>query len=116
MEKIQEFTSNPCSKEELLCALVSNQLVSAENSQEALDEDGGAGIKYYYYQDSEGRHLYLHPLDIRLLKHEFQSYSKFPDLLSVSIADVELVVMNMVPFATSTDVNNARKRGNDSNI
>ncbi len=40
---------------------------------------------YYYYQANDGQHLFLHPLDIKLLKHEFGAYSAFPDKMDVDV-------------------------------
>ncbi|KAJ3222830.1 RING finger protein 10 [Clydaea vesicula] len=40
---------------------------------------------YYFYQSSDGQNLYLHPLDIKILLHEYGEYSKFPDKIDVDI-------------------------------
>ncbi|WWD22102.1 hypothetical protein CI109_106591 [Kwoniella shandongensis] len=37
---------------------------------------------YYFYQSSLGAHVYLHPLDIRILLAHFKSYSLFPHTIS----------------------------------
>jgi hypothetical protein len=42
----------------------------------------------YFYQSSDGLHTYLHPLDIKILKHEFKSYDAFPSTLSVEVIKV----------------------------
>ncbi|RIA95012.1 hypothetical protein C1645_734374 [Glomus cerebriforme] len=44
---------------------------------------------YYYYQSEDGQHIYLHPLDIRVLKHEFGSYDNFPDEITVRVVGVD---------------------------
>jgi len=44
---------------------------------------------YYYYQSEDGQHIYLHPLDIRVLKHEFGSYNNFPDEITVRIFGID---------------------------
>ncbi|KAG0301197.1 hypothetical protein BGZ98_008551 [Dissophora globulifera] len=38
---------------------------------------------FFFYQASNGHHLYLQPLDIRILKQHFQTYDKFPDRITV---------------------------------
>ncbi|CAG8488224.1 4499_t:CDS:10 [Funneliformis caledonium] len=44
---------------------------------------------YYYYQSEDGQHIYLHPLDIRVLKQEFGSYNQFPNDITVRILGVD---------------------------
>lgn len=44
---------------------------------------------YYFYQASSGQHIYLHPLDIKILKSYFESYSNFPESIRVRIDGVE---------------------------
>lgn len=44
---------------------------------------------YYFYQSEDGQHVYLHPLDIRILKQEFGTYEQFPNEISVRIVNVE---------------------------
>ncbi|KAF7721286.1 hypothetical protein EC973_004962 [Apophysomyces ossiformis] len=44
---------------------------------------------YYYYQAADGRNIYLQPLDIKILKHEFGSYEAFPSHLQAIITGVE---------------------------
>ncbi|OBZ83279.1 putative RING finger protein P8B7.23 [Choanephora cucurbitarum] len=44
---------------------------------------------FYFYQASDGQHVYLHPLDIRILKHEFGEYSQFPTTLQVQATNVQ---------------------------
>ncbi|CAI2185065.1 15101_t:CDS:10, partial [Funneliformis geosporum] len=45
--------------------------------------------EYYYYQSEDGQHIYLHPLDIRVLKQEFGSYNQFPNDITVRILGVD---------------------------
>ncbi|KAF8913246.1 hypothetical protein CPB84DRAFT_1760774 [Gymnopilus junonius] len=40
---------------------------------------------YYYYQAASGLPLFLHPLDIRILLSHFNSYSSFPDTITVRV-------------------------------
>ncbi|KAG0353198.1 hypothetical protein BC939DRAFT_527606 [Gamsiella multidivaricata] len=44
---------------------------------------------YYFYQAANGHHLYLQPLDIRILKQYFDSYEKFPDTITVKVLGIE---------------------------
>lgn len=43
---------------------------------------------YFFYQFHDGQHIYLHPLDIRILKHEFGSYADFPLTLTAPIVAI----------------------------
>lgn len=40
---------------------------------------------YFFYQSSDGQLLFLHPLDIKILKHAYGSYQNFPDRLDVDV-------------------------------
>ncbi|KAF9403711.1 hypothetical protein BGX21_000043 [Mortierella sp. AD011] len=44
---------------------------------------------FYFYQAANGHHLYLQPLDIRILKQHFDSYEKFPDTITVKVLGIE---------------------------
>ncbi|KAI8060504.1 hypothetical protein BC940DRAFT_311958 [Gongronella butleri] len=46
-------------------------------------------IHYLFYQAKDGQHIYLHPLDTRILKHEYGDYQFFPKDLHVKCAAVE---------------------------
>ncbi|KAI8376007.1 uncharacterized protein BYT42DRAFT_573086 [Radiomyces spectabilis] len=48
---------------------------------------------YYFYQAADGQHIYLHPLYIRILKHEFGNYHAFPRRLQVPITHTDDVTM-----------------------
>ncbi|KAJ3143850.1 RING finger protein 10, partial [Irineochytrium annulatum] len=49
---------------------------------------------YYFYQAADGRHLYLHPLDIKVLFHEFEGYDKFPDRMDMKMLIVQESTVN----------------------
>ncbi len=53
---------------------------------------------YYYYQSEDGQHIYLHPLDIRVLKQEFGSYDHFPNEITVRVVGVDESTMTEVSF------------------
>lgn len=44
---------------------------------------------FHFYQAADGSHIYLHPLDIRILKQEFGDYALFPPKLSVRVHEYE---------------------------
>lgn len=44
---------------------------------------------FFFYQSADGRHIYLHPLDIRVLLAEFKTYAAFPERLVVGVEGTE---------------------------
>ncbi|RUS13564.1 hypothetical protein BC937DRAFT_95125, partial [Endogone sp. FLAS-F59071] len=55
---------------------------------------GAAGVgsddsAYFFFQAADGQHVYLHPLDIKVMKHEFGSYERFPEHICVEVLGVE---------------------------
>ncbi|CAG8514549.1 18628_t:CDS:10 [Acaulospora morrowiae] len=61
------------------------QKLKTKSVQPLVSNDGN----YYFYQSEDGQHLYLHPLDIRILKQEFGTYERFPNEITVRIVGVE---------------------------
>jgi hypothetical protein len=43
---------------------------------------------YHFYQTIDGQHYYLHPLDIKILKHEFGSYDAMPTHLKLPVMSI----------------------------
>jgi hypothetical protein len=46
------------------------------------------GSMYYFYQAADGQPLYLHPLEIKILKSEYGSYDRFPDEICVRLSAI----------------------------
>lgn len=44
---------------------------------------------YCFYQAASGQHIYLHPLDIKILKSHFETYSAFPLSIRVTVGGTE---------------------------
>jgi hypothetical protein len=53
------------------------------------NHDNTPATNFYFYQAVDGQHVYLHPLDIRILKHEFGDYDQFPRTLQVQATNVQ---------------------------
>lgn len=49
---------------------------------------------YLFYQAASGQHIYLHPLDIKILKSHFETYSAFPLDIRVKVEGTEEGSMN----------------------
>ncbi|SCV67732.1 BQ2448_5343 [Microbotryum intermedium] len=60
------------------------------NPAPALDTDS----TYYFYQAASGQNIYLHPLDIKILKSHFGTYQGMPDVISVKVEGVDEGSMN----------------------
>ncbi|KAF9191879.1 hypothetical protein BGZ51_006599 [Haplosporangium sp. Z 767] len=44
---------------------------------------------YYFYQAANGHHLYLQPLDIRIMKQHFETYEQFPNTITVKVLGID---------------------------
>ena len=71
-------------------------LPSARNnrSRRNLNPPPPNDATYLFYQASSGQHIYLHPLDIKILKSHFESYSAFPLAIRVKVDGTEEGSMN----------------------
>lgn len=49
---------------------------------------------YFFYQAASGQHIYLHPLDIKILLSEYGSYARFPRTLRLKIQGADEGSMN----------------------
>jgi hypothetical protein len=49
---------------------------------------------FYFYQAASGQPIFLHPLDIRILKSHFEHYSAFPDTIRVRVEAADEGSMN----------------------
>lgn len=61
----------------------------APQHQQQQHRDNTPASDFYFYQAADGQHVYLHPLDIRILKHEFGDYEQFPHQLQVKATSVQ---------------------------
>jgi hypothetical protein len=51
---------------------------------------------YHFYQTSDGQYYFLHPLDIKILKHEFGSYDAMPTHLKLPVISIRESTVNQV--------------------
>lgn len=66
-----------------------NQARAPQQQQQQQHRDNTPASDFYFYQAADGQHIYLHPLDIRILKHEFGEYDQFPHHLQVQATSVQ---------------------------
>jgi hypothetical protein len=60
-----------------------------EEAPKPKQHQSAPASNYYFYQAVDGQHIYLHPLDIRILKYEFGDYEKFPRQIQVKATSVQ---------------------------
>ncbi|KAI9028288.1 hypothetical protein CLU79DRAFT_559401 [Phycomyces nitens] len=48
---------------------------------------------YYFFQADDGQHVYLHPLDVKVLKHAYGDYDRFPKHIEVVATGIEETTM-----------------------
>ncbi|KAJ3031429.1 UNVERIFIED_CONTAM: RING finger protein 10 [Siphonaria sp. JEL0065] len=61
-----------------------------KNHQQINSRTGQPSVEYFYfYQAQDGQHMYLHPLDVKILKHEFKEYDLFPDVIAGKVLHVQ---------------------------
>ncbi|KAJ1567352.1 hypothetical protein HK405_006283 [Cladochytrium tenue] len=54
---------------------------------------------FFFFQASNGEHVYLHPLDVRILKHEYEDYDKFPLNITLPVVTVQESTMTEVDLS-----------------
>ena len=67
-------------------ALLSESYLSAKPTIQVQPDQE---VIYYYYQSTDGQHIYMHPLDTKILKCEFKSYDNFPKKLSAPVICIQ---------------------------
>ncbi|KAI9095505.1 hypothetical protein DFS34DRAFT_626049 [Phlyctochytrium arcticum] len=70
------------------CTSVPEQKTVSPSTEISLDNT------YFFYQSSDGRHVYLHPFDIKLLRSEHGSYANFPNQIDIEILSFTESSMN----------------------
>ncbi|KAM9331538.1 E3 ubiquitin-protein ligase RNF10 [Gastrophryne carolinensis] len=44
---------------------------------------------YYFYQAVDGQHVYLHPVNVRCLVHQYGSLERCPELITASVVEID---------------------------
>ncbi|KAK9767242.1 hypothetical protein K7432_003120 [Basidiobolus ranarum] len=66
------------------------------DSQEAGAKHEALVSDYFFYQSADGQHMYLHPIDVKILREEFGAYENFPDEISAPMIGFEESTINPV--------------------
>ncbi|XP_054160664.1 RING finger protein 10-like [Oppia nitens] len=92
---IENALSELKKREEILqerCDVNSSQDINA-NIKETKANSTSNDEFYYFYQSEDGQHIYLHSLNVRILKHEFGSLENCPHNISAKIVETEWETM-----------------------
>ncbi|KAJ1966036.1 hypothetical protein GGI12_000354 [Dipsacomyces acuminosporus] len=58
---------------------------AAKHSADPAAGDAHADDFYHIYQADDGQHIYMHPLHMRVLSHEYGGYASLPDQLEIKL-------------------------------
>lgn len=73
---------------------ISAEMNSRFEAAPGASEDLGYRNSYFYfYQAADGQHIYLHPLNIRMLVEEYGSLDRSPENITAKIVDIERVTV-----------------------
>ncbi|CAJ0965742.1 unnamed protein product [Ranitomeya imitator] len=63
-----------------------------DSPQEAVPSETGQLANpyyYYFYQAVDGQHVYLHPVNVRCLIHEYGSLERCPDTITANVVEID---------------------------
>eukprot|EP00002_Diphylleia_rotans_P039250 TRINITY_DN9067_c0_g1_i1.p1 TRINITY_DN9067_c0_g1~~TRINITY_DN9067_c0_g1_i1.p1 ORF type:complete len:741 (+),score=141.75 TRINITY_DN9067_c0_g1_i1:53-2275(+) len=80
-----------------LSEIASSELSSTASVQ--LDAQTSSQLQqqsnhFYLYQCNDGQRIYLHPLCMKMLTHQYGSMESFPEELSAEVNSIEMMTMN----------------------
>ncbi|XP_073438854.1 E3 ubiquitin-protein ligase RNF10 isoform X2 [Dendrobates tinctorius] len=62
-----------------------------DSPQEAVPSESGPLVNpyyHYFYQAVDGQHMYLHPVNVRCLIHEYGSLERSPDTITANVVEI----------------------------
>ncbi|XP_066459734.1 E3 ubiquitin-protein ligase RNF10 [Eleutherodactylus coqui] len=62
------------------------------DNQEAVPSESGQLVNphyYYFYQAVDGQHVYLHPVNVRCLVHEYGSLERCPETITATVVEID---------------------------
>ncbi|KAJ3212234.1 hypothetical protein HDU67_003954 [Dinochytrium kinnereticum] len=97
-----EYGMIPREPEDISLSVVASAELTSEPKENSVNPDRSKSRQsgppsdgfYYFYQASDGQHIYMHPLEIKMLKHEFVEYDKFPDHIIAKALTIQESTMN----------------------
>ncbi|NP_001089838.1 RING finger protein 10 [Xenopus laevis] len=64
-------------------------LLSQPESKPKNDEPLANSHYYYFYQAVDGQHVYLHPVNVRCLVHEYGSLERCPEKITATVVEMD---------------------------
>ncbi|XP_040272434.1 RING finger protein 10 [Bufo bufo] len=66
-------------------------ITSDSHQEEVPSESGQLGNPhyYYFYQAVDGQHVYLHPVNVRCLVHEYGSLERCPETITATVVEID---------------------------
>ncbi|XP_069817360.1 E3 ubiquitin-protein ligase RNF10 isoform X2 [Dendropsophus ebraccatus] len=67
------------------------------NHQEDAPLESGQVVNphyYYFYQAVDGQHVYLHPVNVRCLVHEYGSLERCPEIITAPVVEIDGFTVN----------------------
>ncbi|XP_053558020.1 RING finger protein 10 [Bombina bombina] len=62
---------------------------SQQNTKPSSSESIANPHFYYFYQAEDGQHVYLHPVNVRCLVHEYGSLERCPEKITASVVETD---------------------------
>jgi len=72
-----------------------DDFTSCDNDDTSVkDATSSSNTVYYFYQADDGQHIYLHPLNMKVLLHQYGSYDRCPTDITARITHLEHFTIN----------------------
>ncbi|CAI9553922.1 unnamed protein product [Staurois parvus] len=62
---------------------------SQKSKPAAVPSSSGPPHYYYFYQAVDGQHIYLHPVNVRCLVHEYGSLEQCPETITATVVEID---------------------------
>ncbi|KAM5194455.1 E3 ubiquitin-protein ligase RNF10 [Mantella aurantiaca] len=63
--------------------------VAPKNKPAGVPSSSGQPHYYYFYQAVDGQHIYLHPVNVRCLVHEYGSLEQCPETITATVVETD---------------------------
>ncbi|XP_018412907.1 PREDICTED: RING finger protein 10 [Nanorana parkeri] len=60
-----------------------------KNKPAIVPSSSGQPHHYYFYQAVDGQHIYLHPVNVRCLVHEYGSLEQCPETITATVVEID---------------------------
>lgn len=67
-----------------------DETISVAKSKPAVvSSNSGQPHYYYFYQAVDGQHIYLHPVNVRCLVHQYGSLEQCPEIITATVVEID---------------------------